>query len=106
MAFPSPTKTWHSTSYSSISPSRPELSLAGKYVVITGGGSGIGLAISHSFALAGTSKIAIIGRRSDVLAKAAASIHNLVGDKTKVFTVSADVSSREQIDQAFSDIST
>jgi NAD(P)-dependent dehydrogenase (short-subunit alcohol dehydrogenase family) len=74
--------------------------------VITGGGAGIGLSISQSFAVAGASKIVIIGRRTSVLEKAAASIHNLVGNKTQVFTVSADVANKEQVDEAFSKIST
>ncbi|THZ09617.1 oxidoreductase [Aureobasidium pullulans] len=34
--FPSPTTTWHSTTYSSLSPLRPELSVKGKTVIITG----------------------------------------------------------------------
>jgi NAD(P)-dependent dehydrogenase (short-subunit alcohol dehydrogenase family) len=104
--FPSPTKIWHTSSYHTISPSRPELSLAGKSVVITGGSAGIGLAISQAFALAGVSQIAILGRRTDVLAKAAASIHDLVGTKTQVFTVPADVASKDQMDSALAEIKT
>jgi NAD(P)-dependent dehydrogenase (short-subunit alcohol dehydrogenase family) len=102
--FPSPTKTWHSSTYPSIDPTRPELSLAGKSVVITGGGSGIGLAISKALALAGASRLAIIGRRTEVLAKAEAEIKDLVGEKTRVFTFSADVGNKEQIDKAFAQI--
>ncbi|THX19982.1 oxidoreductase [Aureobasidium pullulans] len=34
--FPSPTTTWHSTTYASLSPLRPELSVKGKTVIITG----------------------------------------------------------------------
>ena len=106
MTFPSPTPTWHNSVYPSIDPTRPELSLAGKSVVITGGGSGIGLAISKALALAGASQLAIIGRRVSVLTQAAAEINALVGKKTEVFTVSADVSNKSQIDEAFSRIST
>jgi len=104
--FPSATKLWHSSSYSPISPSRSELSQSGKTVVITGGGSGIGLSISQSFALAGASKIAIIGRRRGVLEKAAASIREIVGEKTKVFIVSADIGNKEQVGESFSKIRT
>ncbi|KAK0105210.1 hypothetical protein ONS95_004395 [Cadophora gregata] len=99
--FPSFTKTWHSSSYPAISPSRPELSLVGKSVIITGGGSGIGLAITKSVAQAGASHIVILGRRAEVLAKAAATVHELVGNKTKVHTISTDVSNKEQVDRAF-----
>lgn len=104
-SLPSPTKTWHKSVYPSIDPSRPELSLAGKSVVITGGGSGIGLAISKAVALAGASRLAIIGRRAKVLSKAKAEIEALFGDKTQVFIVSADVGNKEQIEGAFSQIS-
>ncbi|KAK5174348.1 uncharacterized protein LTR77_001428 [Saxophila tyrrhenica] len=59
---PSLTKTWHSQSYPSIDPLRPELSAKGKVVAITGGGGAIGAATALAFAKAGASKIAIIGR--------------------------------------------
>jgi hypothetical protein len=38
--FPSPTSKYHDTTYASISPTRPELSVKGKTVVVTGGGTG------------------------------------------------------------------
>jgi NAD(P)-dependent dehydrogenase (short-subunit alcohol dehydrogenase family) len=103
--YPSPASKWHNSTYPRIDPTRPELSLAGKSVVITGGGSGIGFEISKALALAGTSRLAIIGRRTEVLAKAKAAIHDLVGNKTQVFTVSADVADKTQIENAFSLIS-
>jgi NAD(P)-dependent dehydrogenase (short-subunit alcohol dehydrogenase family) len=102
--FPSPASKFHRSSYPSIDPTRPELSLAGKSVVITGGGSGIGLAISQALALAGTSNLAIIGRRPDVLAEAKAAIHDLVGSRTRVLTVSADVADKDQVERAFAQI--
>lgn len=43
------------------------------FVVITGGGSGIGLAIAERFAVRGKSLL-LLGRREDVLAKAAAEL--------------------------------
>jgi NAD(P)-dependent dehydrogenase (short-subunit alcohol dehydrogenase family) len=44
-------------------------SLAGKHALITGGGTGIGLAISRAFCEAGA-RVIITGRREDVLQKA------------------------------------
>lgn len=59
---PSFTETWHTTTYPAISPTRPELSAKGKSVIITGGGSGIGARTASSFAAAGASNVAILGR--------------------------------------------
>jgi NAD(P)-dependent dehydrogenase (short-subunit alcohol dehydrogenase family) len=103
--FPSYTKVWHKSSYPAISPTRPELSLVGKTAIITGGGSGIGLAISKSLSLAGIGCLAIIGRRAEILSAAAAGIHDLVGHKTTVLPVCADISKKDQVDDAFSRIS-
>ncbi|CRG84836.1 hypothetical protein PISL3812_02025 [Talaromyces islandicus] len=65
--FPSLTATWHNVSYPAISPLRPELSAAGKTVVIIGAGSGIGRATAASFDRAGASKIILIGRNESKL---------------------------------------
>lgn len=102
--FPSFTPTWHSSTYSAISPSRPELSLALKTVVTTGGGAGIGFAITKSIAQAGAKNIVIIGRRTEILERAAKTINDLVGNKTNVLLISADVSSQEQVTAAFTKI--
>ncbi|RDW92836.1 uncharacterized protein DSM5745_00158 [Aspergillus mulundensis] len=64
---PSLTKTWHNDTYAAISPTRPELSAAGKTVIITGGGSGIGRATAHSFARAGAKRIILLGRTESKL---------------------------------------
>ncbi|KAF2114594.1 hypothetical protein BDV96DRAFT_101545 [Lophiotrema nucula] len=60
--FPCPTPTWHNDSYSAIDPMKPELSQAGKTVVITGAGSGIGRQTSIAFAKAGAKHVVLIGR--------------------------------------------
>jgi NAD(P)-dependent dehydrogenase (short-subunit alcohol dehydrogenase family) len=66
-SFPLFTKTWHTKPYPYIDPSRPELSAKGKNVVVTGGATGIGLAISVAFAKAGAKSVVIMGRRAEKL---------------------------------------
>jgi NADP-dependent 3-hydroxy acid dehydrogenase YdfG len=63
-------KTLHKKPYPAISPLRPELSQAGRTVLITGGSSGIGFAIARAFAQASAFHVIITGRRETVLADA------------------------------------
>ena len=100
--FKSFTKTWHTEPYPSISPSRPDLTAAGKTVFITGGGSGIGKATAIAFAQAGAKLIAIFGRRIANLQSAAEEIRkaNPLGTTTVVFE-SVDISQRQALDAAF-----
>ena len=101
--FPSPTRAWHTDTYPSINPSNPELSLAGKTVVITGGGAGIGGAIARSFARAGVSHIALIGRRKHLLEENKAEILS-ISKNTEVFLATADISNEVQVQHAFNAI--
>lgn len=91
------TKTVHRTSYPSIDPARPELSQAGRTVLITGGGTGIGLSIGKSFALAGAKRVIIVGRRANVLADAAKEIESVAkqaGKETEVIHQTLDVTDK------------
>ena len=65
--FPSFTSEWHDDTYEAIDPKRPELSIKGKKIVISGGGAGIGRSITRAFADAGAASIAIMGRREAML---------------------------------------
>jgi NADP-dependent 3-hydroxy acid dehydrogenase YdfG len=65
--YPAPINEWHNDTYPAINPRRPELSQAGKSIVITGAGSGIGREIAHAFAQAGAHSIHILGRTKQPL---------------------------------------
>ncbi|KAI9688757.1 MAG: hypothetical protein M1822_001114 [Bathelium mastoideum] len=100
--FPSPTSTWHSKTYPSISPTRPELSAKGKTVVVTGGGTGIGAETARYFAEAGASRIALFGRRKQPLLDTKAAIeHKFAG--VEVFAASTDVTNKSEVDSAFAE---
>ncbi|KAK4248950.1 hypothetical protein C7999DRAFT_30639 [Corynascus novoguineensis] len=95
------TKKWHSEPYEFISPTRPELSAAGKNVIVTGGGTGIGLAIARAFVKAGAASVAIVGRREDKLKSGVADISAAAAEGTRVLYETADLSDLEQSKAAF-----
>jgi uncharacterized oxidoreductase len=67
------------------------MKIMGKRVLITGGSSGIGLALGHAL-LGKGAKVVITGRRSDALAKA---VDQLRGTGSSVWSVAADVKTTE-----------
>lgn len=98
--FPSPTLTYHSTTYKSLSPTRPELSAKGKTILITGGGTGIGAETALYFAQAGASRIALLGRREQPLLDTKASIAHTY-PSVEVFVAPTDVTNKKEVDTAF-----
>lgn len=98
--FPSPTSTWHSKTYPSLSPTRPELSAKGKSVLITGGGSGIGAETALYFATAGASRIALLGRREQPLLDAKTSIEKQF-PAVEVSAIPADITKKNEVEVAF-----
>jgi NADP-dependent 3-hydroxy acid dehydrogenase YdfG len=100
---PSVTKTWRSAPYPAISPTRPANSAKGMSVVITGGGTGIGASITHAFAAAGSTEIAILGRRQMKLSETAQTIQTAV-PSTKILTLSTDVTDTASVNTAFGEI--
>ena len=98
--FPSPTAKWHTATYPSISPSRPALSGKGKTILITGGGTGIGAQTAHSFAAAGASRIALLGRREQPILTTKVSLNEDFPD-VEIFVASTDITKKSEVDAAF-----
>ncbi|KAK1977130.1 short chain dehydrogenase [Colletotrichum cereale] len=71
---PSVTPTWRNDTYDAISPSRPELSAAGKTVIVVGAGGGIGRETALAFASAGATRVILLGRTEAAVAQTAASL--------------------------------
>ncbi|EXJ84731.1 hypothetical protein A1O3_05402 [Capronia epimyces CBS 606.96] len=95
------TKTTHTTPYPAISPTLPSLSQTGRTVLITGGATGIGLAIAHAFVQASASTVIIVGRRADKLAQASEELTAAVkqaGLSTNVVAQTCDVSDVKSIE--------
>jgi NAD(P)-dependent dehydrogenase (short-subunit alcohol dehydrogenase family) len=85
-------KTVHTNTYPAISPSRPEVSQAGRTALITGGSAGIGIGIARSYAEASVSRLILTGRRRNALDAAAATLAAEF-PKTEFITRVADIAS-------------
>ena len=100
---PSPTKTFHKTTYPSLDPTRKELSAQGKTIVITGAGTGIGAEVAKYFAKAGASRIGILGRREQPLLDTKTAIE-AENPRTQVLAIPTDVSKKSEVDAAFAKV--
>ena len=103
LSFPRPTKDYHDSSYPAISPSRPELKLNGKTVLITGGATGIGLETTKAFAQAEASTIAILARSEGPISKAKEEIESAYPN-TKVLPFSASVTDADRVTEIVKEI--
>ncbi|KAI8161649.1 putative transporter [Colletotrichum sp. SAR 10_70] len=97
------TPTTHSASYEAISATNPSISAAGKVVLITGAGSGIGNAASFSFATAGAKALVLLGRRVELLEQVAKSIHE-TGLDTGTACFAVDVCDEQVVKSTLSQI--
>ncbi|CAI6339128.1 unnamed protein product [Periconia digitata] len=101
------TSTTHNTTYSALSPTRPELSQANRVVLITGGGTGIGKSMAQHFALASASHVIIAGRRVDVLDAAVKELSEAATEAkspTQFLRYKLDQSSKSDITALFEDL--
>jgi NADP-dependent 3-hydroxy acid dehydrogenase YdfG len=90
------TKQMHHDVYPSISPSNPALSVAGRTVLVSGGGSGVGLATAKYYAQAGAAGVVITGRRVEYLEDAKTEIMK-ESPKTQVTLFSADIGNKDSV---------
>ncbi len=97
--YPAPVTEWHNDTYDSINPKKPELSQAGKTIVVTGAGSGIGREIVDAFAQAGAASIHILGRTKQTLEETKALVEKQQGYSNVVVHV-ADIVDGPALQQA------
>lgn len=98
--YPSFTTTYHHDQYPAIDPRQPALDCSGKYIFITGGGSGIGQAIAIAFAQAHAAGITLLGRTQAPLDATAVTIHQVSNGRTRTFVVLADIMWQPQVASA------
>ncbi|KAK4549849.1 hypothetical protein LTR36_005150 [Oleoguttula mirabilis] len=101
-ARPAEIKTYHKQPYARISPSKT-FDGKGKTVLVTAGATGIGYAISESFAQAGVEHLVIIQRRQEVLDKAKKEI-NAKYPNTKITTYAASVTDYDRITEILKEV--
>jgi NAD(P)-dependent dehydrogenase (short-subunit alcohol dehydrogenase family) len=98
MSLSSLATTWHHDSYPAIDPRNPDLSMAGRKVIITGASTGIGREVAKAFAIAGAASITLLARRAELLLET----QELVGTTNpaaQVTTHSVDLTDHAAVEQ-------
>ncbi|KAK8079308.1 NADP(+)-dependent dehydrogenase [Apiospora phragmitis] len=99
------TNAFHKKPYPSISPLRPELSKAGKSILITGGGGGIGFHIAKAFSQASAATLVIVGRREDFIKQSAAKLGQEF-PKSQVLGLRCDIAKSSDVETLWADLKT
>lgn len=99
---PKITPTYHHDPYPTISPLRPELSTAGKSVVITGAAGSIGSAIAKAYVQSGTTNLFLLDLNADGLTIIKESLSN-TGD-TNLYTIALDITNPDLVKETFEQI--
>ncbi|KAM0809488.1 hypothetical protein AB5N19_09832 [Seiridium cardinale] len=97
------TSTTHRTTYDPIAPTLPHLSASEKIVIIAGGSAGIGKATALAFLEAGSRRLALTGRREEMLLTARSELASKYPD-AKIITFAADVTDEAGVNHAFATV--
>ena len=95
------TESAHNALYPAIDPTKPENSLRGKTVIVTGASRGIGArGIAPAFARAGVRTIILVATNVSTLASVEKELKK-INPHLETVIVGADISSAEQVDKAW-----
>lgn len=98
------TRKVHTEIYPAVDPTKPENSLKGKTVVVTGASRGIGAkSIAPAFAKAGVKAIVLVATNATKLASVEEELKKINPD-LETLALAADISSAEQVTKAWSEI--
>jgi NAD(P)-dependent dehydrogenase (short-subunit alcohol dehydrogenase family) len=92
----------HNDVYAAIDPTLERVSAEGKFIAITGGGSGIGPHIAEAFAKAGAAKIALLGRTERTLLSKKQSLESKYLAQVSIHI--ADVGQEAAVNKAFEEL--
>ena len=84
------------TLYPQVDPTNLLNNQSGRTILITGGGTGIGLAIAKAFVTASAARVIIIGRRANVLESASEELKAIEGT-TEILSRSCDITDAESL---------
>ncbi|KAH6854713.1 hypothetical protein B0I37DRAFT_336765 [Chaetomium sp. MPI-CAGE-AT-0009] len=98
------TKNVYQDVYPSIDPSKPELSLAGKVVIITGASRGIGAkGIAPAFAKAGAKAIVLVATNAEKLAAVEANL-KAINPKVQLLSVATNIADASSVANMFAQV--
>ncbi|KAL7911760.1 hypothetical protein GGI35DRAFT_297950 [Trichoderma velutinum] len=103
MSFPNPTAKYHNNPAPVIDPTQKHLSVAGKTVLVTGGGTAIGAATVEAFAKAKADHVFFVGRRLNLLLDVEQKLSKAY-PQTKFHAIQTDISKENEVKALFETI--